>query len=302
MMWVAVDKWIRCGLPKVSPVTNAVALLGSIPAPGSIPRTSKQFRPPGPKEKADALGSVDLDRRTFLVGTGAVLLAAPLAATQAVGPGSLRRAELLAALRGGGYIMYFRHADTDHNQHDTPGQPPQDCAKQRNLTDRGRDHARAIGQAIGALTIPIGSVLASPLCRTVIVGDIRLLLRHRRVLPSWHRSGVHHSITWSARASTDRGIVRPRALAALRIAPPVLAPAGVGGCAGHTVAAPVFRLHPTATAVGTTLEEALEQGMPFPDQGPDRGAMRREHLLDLLPLLAGQIRLVVIGPLDPLIR
>jgi hypothetical protein len=38
--------------------------------------------------------------------------------------------------------LYFRHSDRDHRQHDIPGQAPQDCAKQRNLTDRGRDHAR----------------------------------------------------------------------------------------------------------------------------------------------------------------
>jgi phosphohistidine phosphatase SixA len=42
-----------------------------------------------------------------------------------------------------------------------------DCARQRNLTDRGRASARAIGEAIRALRIPIGPVLASPLCRTV---------------------------------------------------------------------------------------------------------------------------------------
>ena len=44
----------------------------------------------------------------------------------------------------------------------------EDCSNQRNLTDRGRDHARALGEAIRALLgIPIGLVLASPLCRTV---------------------------------------------------------------------------------------------------------------------------------------
>jgi len=73
----------------------------------------------------------------------ASLLVAPLITAQPAGPGSLRGAELLSALRGGGFILYFRHADTDHRQHDIPGQAPQDCAKQRNLTDRGRDHARS---------------------------------------------------------------------------------------------------------------------------------------------------------------
>jgi len=97
----------------------------------------------------------------------ATLLAVPYADAQPVGAGALRGADLLGALRAGGLILYFRHADTDHNQKDTRTGSVEDCASQRNLTDRGRDHARAIGEAIRALGIPIGVVVASPLCRTV---------------------------------------------------------------------------------------------------------------------------------------
>jgi phosphohistidine phosphatase SixA len=79
----------------------------------------------------------------------------------------LRGPELLAALRAGGYILYFRHADTDHGRNDERMTSVEDCTTQRNLTDRGRDHSRAIGEAIRTLGIPIGAVLASPLCRTV---------------------------------------------------------------------------------------------------------------------------------------
>ena len=79
----------------------------------------------------------------------------------------LRGPELLAALRAGGYILYFRHADTDHGQNDDRMTSVEDCTTQRNLTDRGRDHSRAIGEAIRTLGIPIGVVLACPLCRTV---------------------------------------------------------------------------------------------------------------------------------------
>lgn len=79
----------------------------------------------------------------------------------------LRGPELLAALRAGGYILYFRHADTDHSQNDERMTSVEDCTTQRNLTDRGRDHARALGEVIRTLGIPIGAVLASPLCRTV---------------------------------------------------------------------------------------------------------------------------------------
>ena len=102
-----------------------------------------------------------------LAGALALALIAPAAAaaqTPAVVP--LRGAELLAALRGGGFVLYFRHADTDWKQTDTRGMNLEDCAAQRNLSDRGRENARAIGAAIGALAVPIGSVLASPLCRT----------------------------------------------------------------------------------------------------------------------------------------
>jgi len=72
---------------------------------------------------------------------------------------------LLAALQRGGHILYFRHADTDHSQVDQRGMRLEDCTTQRNLTDRGREHSRALGDAIRALGIPI--VLASPLCRTM---------------------------------------------------------------------------------------------------------------------------------------
>lgn len=76
-------------------------------------------------------------------------------------------AETIALLRGGGYVLYFRHAATDFTQNDAQMASLEDCGRQRNLTDRGRQDARAIGAAIRALGIPIGKVHASPYCRTV---------------------------------------------------------------------------------------------------------------------------------------
>ena len=74
---------------------------------------------------------------------------------------------LLAALRGGGYILYFRHTSTDFGQNDERMTGYEDCATQRNLTDAGRAEARAVGSAIRDLGIPVGDVLASPFCRTM---------------------------------------------------------------------------------------------------------------------------------------
>ena len=79
---------------------------------------------------------------------------------------SLTRAALLQALKRGGLILYFRHTSTDFGQNDDAMSGYEDCARQRNLTDSGRDEARRIGEAIKRLDIPIGDVLASPFCRT----------------------------------------------------------------------------------------------------------------------------------------
>lgn len=76
-------------------------------------------------------------------------------------------AELVGRLRQGGYVLYLRHASTDFSQNDSRMTSYADCATQRNLTDKGRAEARAIGEHVKRLKIPIGEVLASPFCRTM---------------------------------------------------------------------------------------------------------------------------------------
>lgn len=86
--------------------------------------------------------------------------ATPVADEELAGPA------LLEALRGGGFVIYFRHARTDFSQDDTNLTDLANCATQRNLSDEGREQARQIGEAFTALGIPIGEVLSSELCRT----------------------------------------------------------------------------------------------------------------------------------------
>ena len=86
-------------------------------------------------------------------------------ATPAAGQ-ELAGAALLAALREGGFVIYFRHARTDFSQDDTDLGDLENCATQRNLSAEGRDQARLIGEATAALNLPIGEVLSSELCRT----------------------------------------------------------------------------------------------------------------------------------------
>ena len=75
--------------------------------------------------------------------------------------------ELLRQLREGGLVLYLRHTSTDFSQNDSRMKSFDDCANQRNLTERGREEARAIGEHVKRLKIPIGEVFASPFCRTM---------------------------------------------------------------------------------------------------------------------------------------
>src|SRR6266851_1223061 len=114
-----------------------------------------------------------MNRIRFVFALAALLLWAP-AGSQAAEPQrsslasrELAPAQLLAELRKGGYVLYFRHAATDLSQNDERMKSYEDCANQRNLIDRGRSDARAAAAAIRHLGIPVARVLASPFCRTV---------------------------------------------------------------------------------------------------------------------------------------
>lgn len=82
-------------------------------------------------------------------------LAAPAPAQQAPSDSGL-----VTALRGGGYVLAFRHTQTDSAMDSGP-----DRASQRNLNEQGVRDAQAIGAAIRALAIPIGEVRANPMYR-----------------------------------------------------------------------------------------------------------------------------------------
>jgi len=68
-------------------------------------------------------------------------------------------------MRGGGQVVFMRHAVTTPGVGDPAGFHLDDCATQRNLTDTGRDDARRVGAAFRTRGIPVGRVLSSPWCR-----------------------------------------------------------------------------------------------------------------------------------------
>lgn len=69
------------------------------------------------------------------------------------------------ALKNGEHIVLLRHTETVPGIGDPPGFNLNDCATQRNLSDIGRDHARAWGKAFAAKGIAVGGVFSSRWCR-----------------------------------------------------------------------------------------------------------------------------------------
>ena len=69
--------------------------------------------------------------------------------------------ELAQALRAGGYVLLVRHGATFSNQADADPFNLSDTTKQRNLNDKGKQLAKAFGEAIRAAGIPIGEIYTS---------------------------------------------------------------------------------------------------------------------------------------------
>jgi broad specificity phosphatase PhoE len=72
---------------------------------------------------------------------------------------------LIDSLRRGGYVIYFRHAATDHDTLDQQPVDPARCETQRRLSAQGRRQASVIGAAFRNLGLPVGEVYSSPFCR-----------------------------------------------------------------------------------------------------------------------------------------
>lgn len=79
----------------------------------------------------------------------------------------LATADTLAEVRKGGHVLYLRHGYTDNSRPDRfPSVDLADCNTQRQLSDPGRQLMREVGKALRKAALPIGEILASPMCRT----------------------------------------------------------------------------------------------------------------------------------------
>jgi hypothetical protein len=92
-----------------------------------------------------------------------VALSVPcLAQSQNLSDGMIRDSgQLVQSLRSGGYNIVVRHGATFSNQADTNPFNFEDVANQRNLDDKGKDLAKAFGDAIRGIAVPVGEVYTS---------------------------------------------------------------------------------------------------------------------------------------------
>lgn len=111
-------------------------------------------------------------RRFAIIGCSLLLMAAAALFFSPPARGAeMDEAALWKTLQSGGHIVMIRHALAPGSG-DPPDFDVNDCATQRNLSDRGRDQARAIGAAFRERNVPVGDVLTSAWCRCKETADL----------------------------------------------------------------------------------------------------------------------------------
>ena len=80
--------------------------------------------------------------------------------------------EWIDAVRQGGHVIVFRHGATYPDQADTDPLNPKNVAQQRQLNDDGKALAKAIGEAMRKLKIPVGQVVTSQFQRAIDTGTL----------------------------------------------------------------------------------------------------------------------------------
>jgi phosphohistidine phosphatase SixA len=69
--------------------------------------------------------------------------------------------DVASALRAGGLVIVVRHGATFPDQADTDPFHPDNIAAQRNLNDKGKALAKAFGDALRQIGVPVGKVYTS---------------------------------------------------------------------------------------------------------------------------------------------
>jgi len=106
-------------------------------------------------------------RNLHIRAAALMFVAIAFASCNAVEAETLAGASLVQHLRQGGYVLLMRHA---HSPPESPKNGAADATNtnlERQLDETGRSTARAMGEAIRKLHIPVGAVFSSPTYRAL---------------------------------------------------------------------------------------------------------------------------------------
>lgn len=146
----------------------------------------------------------------LLLLAAAALLAGGAAHAQPGAGAKVDANALLAELRQGGLVVYFRHTKT-LREHDHEARmraagtlDPEKCETQRNLSEAGLLEAKRQAEYVGELRIPAGRIYTSRYCR------------------AWQHAAYFASrVEYSEAATPDRNAEKAAALQVMLNTPPV---------------------------------------------------------------------------------
>jgi phosphohistidine phosphatase SixA len=96
--------------------------------------------------------------------TGFLAVCGLLAGTTAVWAASVSP-DLVKGLRQGGYVLVMRHASSPPIPPVRSAADPENTGLERQLDEKGRKSAEAMGRAFKSLRIPVGEIFSSPTYR-----------------------------------------------------------------------------------------------------------------------------------------
>jgi phosphohistidine phosphatase SixA len=114
-----------------------------------------------------------------------------VAAMPVAGAQQAKGAAGIEASRRGGVAIVCRHGSTDSADENEATLRYDDPTTQRRLSAKGERQAKALGNAIRALEVPIGDVIASPMQRASRTAEI--VFGVARLDSSWHTRGENFS-------------------------------------------------------------------------------------------------------------
>jgi phosphohistidine phosphatase SixA len=170
-LWVGVGAYLLSGVASTVIVTQANAASAAQVDPSSLAHPAIE-PPQSPLVLAHTPGGAKPATPTAQGGEGGE--GGEGGAKKPEFQNKLSGAALVSALQRGGYVIYFRHAQTDKDYADQADAKLdlKSCATQRTLSETGWQQARAIGQAFQMLKIPVDKVIASDYCRAWQTADL----------------------------------------------------------------------------------------------------------------------------------